>query len=225
MNLDHPRPTRDHAARSADILAYWFASLDDASRLDPSAEPFRACYARWYGKQPAIDEEIRAFFERDLLAVTAAAPWRRELDAWASASRGLLALVLLLDQLPRNMYRGTPRMYAHDPLALSVATLAIREYEGEPLPLVQRMFLYVPLMHVEDRTVQRHMVDRFEELAREARHRSPHNQGFFERALGFARRHAEVVEAYGRFPHRNPILGRTSTPEEEEHLRGPDPGF
>jgi uncharacterized protein (DUF924 family) len=87
------------------------------------------------------------------------------------------------------------------------------------------MFLYVPLMHAEDRTLQRAMVQRFEALAADARARSPRNQAFFEHALVYARRHAEVIEAYGRFPHRNAILGRRSTPDEEDYLRGPDPGF
>lgn len=226
MSTAHPPPTHDARARSAAILSYWFEGLDDASLLSPSADPFQTCYRRWYGKEPAIDAEIREMFERDLLGVTDdGRAWRQKLDGWARAPLGLVALVVLLDQLPRNMYRGTPGMYAHDPLALAAATLAIREYEGASLPLVKRMFLYVPLMHVENRTVQRYMVHCFEELAQQAKRVSPHNQGFFEHALSFARRHAEVIETFGRFPHRNAILSRPSTPDEEKHLRGPDPGF
>jgi uncharacterized protein (DUF924 family) len=116
-------------------------------------------------------------------------------------------------------------MYAHDPLALSVATLAIREYEQAPLSLVQRMFLYLPLMHAESRTLQRAMVARFERLVELAATRSPHNAGFFEFALGYARRHLAVVEQFGRFPHRNEILGRRSTAEELEFLKRDDSRF
>lgn len=225
--IDTSSPSaRDRAARGASILSYWFADLDDASPLDRTAEPFRTCYGRWYGKDEATDREIRASFEADLLAVTAdGVDVRAEIDAWASAPLGLLSLVVLLDQLPRNMYRGTPRMYAHDALALSVATIAIREYEHTGLPLVRRMFLYVPLMHAEDLALQRRMVSLFEHLAEEAARRSPQNRPFFEHALGFARRHAEVIEKYGRFPHRNAILGRASTADEREYLRSPDAGF
>ncbi len=220
-----PSARAEHAARSQAILWYWFAALDDSSRLHVDDEQFRACYARWYGKQPAIDAEIRERFEPDLLAVTEST-WPRELDVWAARPAGLLALLVLVDQLPRNMYRGTARMYAQDPLALSIATTAIREHEeGVRLPLVRRMFLYVPLLHAENLAIQRAAVSLFSTLARDARERSPHNVEFFERALGSARRHAEVIERYGRFPHRNAILGRTSTPDEAAYLLGPDPGF
>jgi uncharacterized protein (DUF924 family) len=242
MILDSTPGLREHAARSEAILSYWFATLDDSSELDSSAEPFRTCYRRWYAKDPAIDAEMRDLFEDDYRRAVARlktgashpnperatppAPLRAaELDAWARAPLGLLSLVILLDQFPRNMYRGTPSMYAHDALALSVARLAIGEYEERQLPLVRRMFLHVPLMHVEDRTVQAEMTASFEQLVELAARRCRGQRPFFDMALGSARRHAEVVRTFGRFPHRNAILGRPSTPEEEEYLRGPDPGF
>lgn len=202
------------------ILEYWFSSLDDTVLLDRQSEPFRTCFARWYGKQPAIDDEIRTRFEPALLATTRdGARWDREVADWQREPLGLLALVVLLDQFPRNMYRDTARMYAYDDLALSVATMAIREYEEHPLSLVQRMFLYVPLMHSENLTLQQAMVARFEGLVGLAALRSPQNKGFFEFALDYARRHRQVVETVGRFPHRNAILGRTSTASELELLQ------
>jgi uncharacterized protein (DUF924 family) len=207
------------AALAQSILDYWFASLDDTTVLDRQVEPFATCFARWYGKQPAIDAEIRARFEPALLSITRdGAHWDDTIASWQRAPLGLLALVILLDQLPRNMYRESPRMYAHDDLALAVTTLAIREYETHALSLVQRMFLCVPLMHVENPTLQQAMVARFEGLAALAADRSPHNAGFFGFALDYARRHRDVIETFGRFPHRNAILGRTSTPAELEFL-------
>lgn len=204
---------------SQTILEYWFSSLDDGVLLDRQSEPFGTCFARWYGKQPAIDQEIRERFEPVLLAVTKdGARWDREVAAWQQAPLGLLALVVLLDQFPRNMYRDSSRMYAHDELALSVTALAIREYEARPLTLVQRMFLYVPLMHSENLTLQQAMVARFESLVEQAALRSPQNRAFFEFALDYARRHLRVVERFGRFPHRNAILGRSSTRAELEFL-------
>src|SRR5688572_6786359 len=119
MDDDRVRPL------AAAILDYWFASLDDASLLDREAEPFRTCHARWYGKLPEIDLEIRQRFEPALEATTGAGSrWEDEVGRWRRVPNGLLALLVLLDQLPRNMYRNTPRMYRHDPLALSLATLA-----------------------------------------------------------------------------------------------------
>ena len=211
---------------SQEILDYWFSSLDDTTTLDRQVEPFRTCFARWYGKEPAIDDEIRTRFEPALVAATRdGGRWDREVADWQRAPLGLLSLVILLDQLPRNMYRGSARMYTHDALALGVTTLAIREYEAQPLSLVQRLFLYVPLMHVESATLQQQMVARFESLAASATAQSPHNTGFFEFALQYARRHRDVVETFGRFPHRNAILGRTSTPQELEFLKRDDANF
>jgi uncharacterized protein (DUF924 family) len=208
------------AQASRAILEYWFSSIDDAVLLDRQREPFSTCFARWYGKQPAIDDEIRTKFEPVLLSATRdGARWDREVADWQQVPLGLLALVILLDQFPRNMYRDSARMYVYDDLALSVSILANREYEKHPLTLVQRMFLYVPLMHSENLTLQQAMVARFEGLVAQAPSRSPKNTGFFEFALDYARRHCIVIETFGRFPHRNAILDRTSTPAELEFLQ------
>src|SRR5687768_8202445 len=202
------------------ILEYWFASIDDRAALDQQVEPFRTCFARWYGKDSAIDAEIRERFEPVLLAATRdGRDWDREVAEWQRAPLGLVALVILLDQFPRNMYRDSAAMYAHDHLALSVASIAVREYEAEPLLLVQRMFLYMPFMHVENPTLQQAMVQKFESLVRLAAERSPQNVGFFSYALDYAKKHRDIVETFKRFPHRNVILGRTSTAPELEFLK------
>jgi uncharacterized protein (DUF924 family) len=214
------------AELSRTILDYWFASLDDTTPLDREVEPFRTCFTRWYGKQAAIDDEIRKQFEPALLAATREGRrWDEEVTRWQSAPLGLLSLVILLDQFPRNMYRDSARMYAHDDLALSVTTLAIREYEARPLSLVQRMFLYVPLMHAENLTTQQAMVARFESLLAMATERSPRNVGFYKFALQYAVRHRDVIERFGRFPHRNEILGRQSSAAELEFLQRDDSRF
>jgi uncharacterized protein (DUF924 family) len=214
------------AHHAAAILEYWFSSLDDASRLDRTADPFRSCYQRWYGKDPAIDAEIRTRFEPVLRAATEDGRQLNEtISAWRRAPYGLLALLLLLDQLPRNMYRNAPGMYAHDPLALVVAMEAIRAYEDdETLPLVRRMFLFVPLMHVENLTLQELMLGRFDDLVERARTRSPENRQFFAFARDYARRHVDVIAKFGRFPHRNEILARETTPAEKDFLVD-NPGF
>jgi uncharacterized protein (DUF924 family) len=218
--------THDIDSLSREILDYWFATIDDATPLNPEAEPFRSRYARWYGKRPEIDAEVRERFEPALVAATKDGhEWDRHLEAWRRAPDGLVALTLLLDQLPRNMYRGTARMYEHDPLALVVAAQALREPGGEARSLVRRMFLLVPFMHVENLTLQQGMVARFEELLALAGSRSAANLGFYKGALDFARRHLAIVEEFGRFPHRNALLGRSSTAAEVELLRGGHEGF
>lgn len=219
----HMTTIEDHTTT---LLQYWFSTLDDAARLERGEEPFQGCYQRWYGKDPAIDAEIRRRFE-PLLLETVEDGRRLDgvIEAFRKVPRGLLALVVLLDQLPRNMYRDTARMYAHDPLALVVARTAIREYADDAtLPLVQRMFLYVPLMHVENVTLQEHMLGLFDGLVERAQARSPQNQPFFQHARDYARRHVDVVARFGRFPHRNEILGRRSTAEESAFLLD-HPGF
>ena len=208
------------------LLERWFSTMDDLTPLDRTTEPFRSCYARWYGKDPAVDQALRDEFEAALVAVTAPGiDWRAELEGWRAHPRGLLALVILLDQLPRNLYRGTAQMYAHDPLALHVTTLAIEAYPSTAMPLLQRMFLYVPLMHVEHATIQDGMVQHFVSLVGEAERRVPASAPFFQHALGYAERHRDVIRRFGRFPHRNAILGRASSEEEITFLAGPDSSF
>ncbi len=219
-------PSHDVGNLSREILDYWFATIDDATPLDREKEPFRRCFARWYGKRPEIDAEIRERFEPALEAVTnQGRDWERHVEEWRRVPDGLVALTILLDQLPRNMYRDTAQMYAHDPLALIVAAQVLGEPDSDARPLARRMFLLVPFMHVENVTLQQMMVARFEELVEDARTRSPGNVGFYEGALDFARRHLTIVAEYGRFPHRNALLGRTSTPAELELLRGGHAGF
>ncbi len=214
------------AERSAAILDYWFGALDDASVLDRTVEPFRTHYTRWYGKDAAIDAEIRAAFESDLRAVARAEDgWHAELARWAAVPNGALALVILLDQLPRNMFRDTAEMYAFDALALTATLNAQRVLADAPMPVCWRMFLSVPLMHVENVTLQHEVVRQFEALVDRAAHQSPGQAGFMAYALDYARRHRDVVVEFGRFPHRNPILGRVNTAAEEAYLKQEGAGF
>ena len=212
-------------ARAKTIIEYWFQDLDDGSRLDAAVEPFKSCYARWYGKDPEIDAQIRGLFEADLEAFARARSFPETVEAWSSAPDGLLALTVLLDQLPRNMYRGTARMYDYDVLAMLVASRALEDAYYREVALVRRMFLIVPFMHAENALLQRFTVDEFRGLAAMAETRSPSNVGFFRMALGYAERHLDVVKSSGRFTQRNTILGRKSTPAEDVYLSGDDPGF
>lgn len=208
------------------LLAFWFGPLDDDAVLDRTTEPFATHFRRWYGKDPRIDEEIRARFGPLLTSVTAsAASWRQAEALVRDDPRRSLALTILIDQVPRNIHRDQPEMYAYDGLALAFTYAALERGHAAALSLPERMFALVPLMHVEDLTMQRLMEEQFAALRDASRTRSPQSTGFYDFALDFARRHREVIERFGRFPHRNLILGRLSRPDERAALRDEDIAF
>jgi uncharacterized protein (DUF924 family) len=165
--------------------------------------------AQWFQVNPAFDQEIAARFSDsyDLAA-------RGVYEDWKNSSDGCLALCILLDQFPRNMFRGTPKAFATDSKALVIAKYALAKGFDQVLVPIKRRFLYMPFEHSENLNDQRKCVELFERMKKDD-------------PLGYdyALRHLKVVEKYGRFPHRNKILSRTSTPEEEEYLAQSGAGF
>ncbi len=158
-----------------------------------------AGYARWFAKDPEFD---RRFRERFLSLHEAAA--RGELSDWLASADGALALLILLDQFPRNAFRGTPCMYATDPLARRIADAAIAAGHDRAVDPAMQLFFYLPFAHSEDLADQ----DRSAQLARR----------IGQPSLGFAEHHRDLVRRFGRFPHRNSILGRPMRPEEQRFL-------
>lgn len=161
---------------------------------------------RWFSKDQALDAEIRARFEALHLSAS-----RGELAAWGESVEGALALLLLLDQFPRNLYRGSPHAYATDGLAVREAERAVARGFDLQTPVELQVFFYLPFEHQEDIEAQRRGV----ELCRGCDARGAH-----ESFLRFALIHLEIIERFGRFPHRNAVLGRVSTPAELEYLAG-----
>jgi uncharacterized protein (DUF924 family) len=162
---------------------------------------------RWFAPDPAFDEACRTRF---LLTYEAAA--RGDLNEWELSPEGSLAVVLLLDQFPRNMFRGTRRVYATDPAALMTADRAIEKGQDRQVAPALRRFFYLPFMHSEELRHQERSVALNEELG------DPE-------VAKWARHHHDIIRRFGRFPHRNALLGRESTPEEarflaEEGFRG-----
>ncbi len=155
--------------------------------------------AKWFTKDPAFDRELTERF-LDLHERAAGG----ELDAWESEPTGALALMILLDQLPRNAFRGTARMFATDPLARAIADRAIERGHDRAVAPELRMFFYLPFEHSESLTDQARSVALHEAI------------GFTEYAI----EHRDIIARFGRFPHRNAVLGRTSTPEEQAFLDG-----
>lgn len=202
--------------RSETILDFWFKGLDDRTEVDHELPHVK----RWFSGDEATDREIRERFEQDHLQAA-----RGEYKAWQDTPRGRLALVILLDQFPRNLYRGSPKAFATDPMALDLCSRSMEDGFDEPLALIERAFLYMPLMHAESVEMQEKCKQQFSLLVKLAKEKSRMNVGYFTYSHEFAVKHAVIIERFGRFPHRNAILGRSSTPEEVEFLKGPDSSF
>jgi len=197
---------------AAQVLAFWFG---DMSGPDHAIAQRQA--GLWWSKDEAVDARIRERFE---VAVRAAADGR--LSQWRASPEGWLALIVLTDQFPRNIHRGTPGAFAFDPRAREIAREGLDAGWDESLRPVQRVFAYLPLEHAEDMALQREAVERFTALASQV---PPEDREAFDGYLDFARRHLEVIERFGRFPHRNAILGRESTPAERAFLQQPGSSF
>jgi uncharacterized protein (DUF924 family) len=186
---------------SAEVLLFWFG---------PAAEWGKA-HKRWFVKDEAFDREVR---ERFLpLYEDAAAGGLAHLKQRAA---DCLALIMVLDQFPRNMFRGTARAFATDPLALEAARHALAQGFDRALLPVERLFVYLPFEHSEALADQ----DRSCELTKPLDAYPETNDVYRYAVL-----HRDIIRRFGRFPHRNAILGRTSTPEELEFLKGPGSSF
>jgi uncharacterized protein (DUF924 family) len=160
-----------------------------------------------FAKDPALDETIRTRFGASLVAAA-----RCELFAWRTTPEGRLAEILVLDQFSRNIYRDTRQAFAQDALALALAQELVASGQDRSLPLAQRSFAYMPYMHSESALVHTQAALLFAQ------------QGL-EDTLRFEQRHQSIIEGFGRYPHRNAILGRESTPEELAFLKEPGSGF
>jgi uncharacterized protein (DUF924 family) len=203
--------------RAHEILEFWFGlrpygreAVEQRMRLwfgDPAAPELT----------PQTDEAIRLRFGP--LAAEAA---RGALSAWESSPRRRLALILLLDQFPRNLYRGRVRAFSHDRAALTLTLGGMQLGADAALDPVERIFFYMPLQHAESREVQEESVAAFQRLAAEA---PAELQGIFASVLKYARMHRDIIERFGRFPHRNSIVGRESTSEEATWLAAAGPRF
>jgi uncharacterized protein (DUF924 family) len=194
-----------------ELIDYWFGpSADDAEAAQGQAK-------LWWGHDPDTDLELE---ERFGTAATAAAS--TFIDHWVGGPRGRLALILLLDQLPRAIHRGTPAAYAMDDKALEVAKGGLASGADRLLRPIQRVFFYLPFEHAENVDEQARSVELFRELAAGVREEW---RPTFENYVDFALRHQAIIDRFGRFPHRNAILGRESTPEEIEFLKEPGSGF
>ena len=190
------------------VLQFWFG--------DDPGQPL-ANQAQWWKKDPEFDAKIR---ERFLSAIEKAK--RGELKSWEASPEGLLALVILLDQFSRNCFRNDPTGFAADHQALKHSLEGQAKSWDQKMTPTQRWFFLMPMMHSEDREMQRRSIEAYRRLAE---HAPSELKSTLNGALDFAHRHADIVNRFGRFPHRNAVLGRQSTPEETEFLKQPNSSF
>ncbi len=193
------------------ILTFWFGHGVTAREISDERQPV------WFGKNDDVDLEIRTRFEPATRAV-----FDGRLDHWRETPRGMLASIICCDQFPRNMYRGRAESFAFDTAALAMAEEMVAAGTHLELQPIQRVFAYLPFEHSEDLAMQDKSMELFGALAEQE---DPEERELFGVNLDFARRHWEIIERFGRFPHRNAILGRESTDEETEFLTQPGSSF
>lgn len=188
------------------ILDFWF--------LTPDHPGFGHYRAEWFRKDAAFDEIIRQRFTGQIEEALDGG-----LHDWEGTAEGSLARILLLDQFTRNLFRGTARSFSGDAEALALAQRLVGSGRDKDLSPIRRWFIFLPFEHSESLLNQEQSVALFAALRREAQ------QPAFDNALDYAERHRAVIERFGRFPHRNEILGRPSTVEEIDFLRQPGSTF
>lgn len=197
--------------RPEQILEVWFADVGQRPEL------LGKRFDYWFGSDADTAESIRARDEwlshRFLHDVELAS--NSQLDVWAHEPRGRLALILLLDQFRRNIFRGTVHAFSHDRVALNLAVAGLRKGDDERLAVAERIFFYMPFQHSESLAVQDESVRLFERLSGECVAAAA---PVLEEIVRYARRHRDIVQQFGRFPHRNGILGRVSTDAELAYL-------
>jgi uncharacterized protein (DUF924 family) len=193
------------------ILDFWFGSdADDAAVAKKQSE-------LWWSRNKATDDEIRRRFEiYVILAVS------EQLKDWLMTPRGRLALIILADQFPRNIYRDTAQAFSCDEQALTWCIEGLEQKVDRELRPIERVFFYLPLEHAEHLVHQDLSVKCFSELAADV---PAEQKSVFEDYLNYAIRHRQIIERFGRFPHRNKVLGRESTPEELAFLSEPGSSF
>lgn len=197
--------------RINEILMYWFGELQIPDDYPKDKSKI------WFEGGIDVDQDIRNRFEHLVLAAA-----NHELDEWKQTPRGRLALILLLDQFPRNIYRETSNAFTFDLLAQELTLEGLALKEDQKLFPIERAFFYLPLEHAENLKLQELSVTKFNELAANA---SPSLTYIFESYADYAWRHYVIIEKFGHFPLRNAMIGRQSTNEELEFLNSPNSSF
>lgn len=203
--------TDDDQLRIDAAIEFWFREQElTAPQIDQRMDI-------WFGVDDVFDHECKKEFLDDVELASDG-----KLDHWAHKSRGRLALILLLDQFRRNIYRGTAEAFSKDKAALKLCVEGAMAKKDQGLTPIQRAFFYMPLQHAESAKVQAKSVELFSKLAQTV---SLTHRETFETMTQFAELHRDIIDQFGRFPHRNILLNRENTPEENEYLSNDGPDF
>ena len=203
--------TDEDLLRIEAVLSFWFEEQAlSAPQIDRRMEI-------WFGSDPVFDMELDKEFSNDVeLASTG------KLNHWAESPRGRLALIIMIDQFRRNIYRNTAMAFSKDKLALKYCVEGAMKKHEQDLAPIEKVFFYMPLQHAESRKVQAKSVEIYDRIAASV---SPTYHETFETVLQFAELHKDIIEQFGRFPHRNTLLNRENTSEEDQYLAGDSPSF
>jgi uncharacterized protein (DUF924 family) len=201
------------------VLDFWFGeeSIDESASPRSAQQIAKQQSPLWWSKNSAIDNDIRQRFEPTLKALLTG-----HYQSWLATPEGRLAAIIVLDQFSRNMYRDNAHAFTQDSLALHWALEGIQQGDDQKLTPLQRVFFYLPLEHCEQLNMQNLAIEKFSQLVSDA------PASFTELASGFlnyAHQHQEVIARFGRFPHRNTLLNRSSTTTEAHYLAQPGAGF
>jgi uncharacterized protein (DUF924 family) len=203
--------TDDDQARIDAILLFWFKEQElSGPQIDRRMDI-------WFGADPVFDHEIEKEFADDVVAAC-----EGRLDHWATEPHGRLALILLIDQFRRNIHRNSAEAFSKDKLALKLCVEGAMEKKDVGLTPLQRVFFYMPLQHAESRKVQEKSVELYNRLAEAV---SPTYRETLLTVAQFAELHKDIIDQFGRFPHRNKLLNRDNTSEEDEYLATDSPDF
>ena len=203
--------TDEDQSRIEEILSFWFREQQlSAPQIDRRMDI-------WFSEDPVFDHEIEKEFADDV-----AAACEGQLDHWAAEGHGRLALIILIDQFRRNIHRGTSAAFSKDRLALKLCVEGAMEKKDKELTPIQKVFFYMPLQHAESRKVQAKSLELYNRLAETV---SPTYRETFLTVAQFAELHKDIVDQFGRFPHRNKLVGRENTAEESEFLASDSPDF
>jgi uncharacterized protein (DUF924 family) len=203
--------TDEDQRRIEAILSFWFKEQElSAPQIDRRMDA-------WFGEDPVFDREIEEKFSSDVERAC-----EGKLDHWAAEAHGRLALIILIDQFRRNIYRNTAEAFSRDKLALKLCVEGAMEKKDMSLTPIQRVFFYMPLQHAESVKVQAKAVELYNRLAESV---SPTYKETFLTVAQFAELHKDIIDQFGRFPHRNKLLGRENTSEEDAYLASDNPDF
>jgi uncharacterized protein (DUF924 family) len=203
--------TDDDQSRIETVIEFWFRDQElSAPQIDQRMEI-------WFGADAVFDHEIEKEFADDIAAASDG-----KLEHWAADPHGRLALIILIDQFRRNIHRNTAEAFSKDKLALKLCVQGAVEKSDRKLTAIQRVFFYMPLQHAESRKVQAKSVELYDRLANTV---SATYRETFLTVAQFAELHKDIIDQFGRFPHRNALLGRENTPEEAEYLADDSPDF